>query len=324
MNRFKFGVSLLVITAAAMVANSVTLKAFATEVPTEVVEQQTSATEIQQEVEAISYSAADLAPEMDLSDNLIAQRSVDGVQFCKDYPLNSACIDKKSSEEAEGEVEASQPVEEETKKAKTSGWGITPEIGTTGIGASVTKSVSPNVNARVGLNAFKYGADFEEQDVKYEADLNLFNVSTLVDYHPFKKSGFRLTGGLVFNNNNVSGNAKPNGNQEYEYNGNTYRSDQIKSVDAKVSLPNKVAPYLGIGWGNAVKPGNRFAFSLNLGVMFTGSPNFDLSAEIDPSVDAGTRQQIQSDIEAERKKIEDDINGFGVYPVLSIGASYHF
>jgi hypothetical protein len=324
MNKFEFSVSLFGLSAAALIANSVNLKAFAAEVPMEVVFQQTSAqVKTQPELGNISYSAADLIPQADSSDNsLIAQRLVDPVKFCKDYPFNSACIDQKSEQDTEAQV--SEPLEEETKKAKTSGWAVTPEIGTTGIGASVTKSVSDNVNARVGLNAFTYGADFEEEDVEYEADLNLFNVSTVVDYHPWKKSGFRLTGGLVFNNNNVSGNGKPNSNQEFEYNGNTYTSDQIRSVDAKISLPNKVAPYLGIGWGNAVKPGNRFAFSLNLGVMFTGSPEVDLSADIDPSVPNDIRQDIERDIEAERKEIEDDINGFGVYPVLSIGASYHF
>ena len=326
MNKFEFSVSLFGLTAAALVANSVNLKAFAAELPTEVVFQQTDTQiQIQQELGNISYSAADLLPASDSSVNsVIAQRLVDPIKFCNDYPFNSACTDKQSEEKTEGEVEFTQPVEEETKKAKTSGWGVTPEIGTLGIGASVTKSVSDNVNARVGLNAFKYGADFEEEEVEYEADLNLFNVSTVVDYHPWKKSGFRLTGGLVFNNNNVSGNGKPNDNQEFEYNGNTYTSDQIRSVDAKVSLPNKVAPYLGIGWGNAVKPGNRFAFSLNLGVMFTGSPQVDLSADIDESVPNNIRQDIIRDIEAERKEIEDDIDGFGVYPVLSIGASYHF
>ncbi|MGB3638795.1 MAG: hypothetical protein WBA39_14655 [Rivularia sp. (in: cyanobacteria)] len=326
MNNFEFSVSLFGLTAAALVVNSVNLKAFAAEIPTEVVNQQTNTQiQIQQELGNISYSAADLVPAHDsFDDSVIAQRRVEPAKFCKDYPYNSACIDQKSEEKTEGEVEFTQPFEEETKKAKTSGWAVTPEIGTTGIGASVTKSVSDNVNARVGLNAFTYGADFEEEDVEYEADLNLFNVSTVVDYHPWKKSGFRLTGGLVFNNNNVSGNGKPNDNQEFEYNGNTYTSDQIRSVDAKISLPNKVAPYLGIGWGNAVKPGNRFAFSLNLGVMFTGSPQVDLSADIDPSVPNDIRQDIQDDIEAERKEIEDDINGFGVYPVLSIGASYHF
>lgn len=316
MNRFEFSVSLFGLTAAALVANSVP-NASATEVPMEVVNQQ-----IHQELGNISYSAADLAPQVDSYNGVIAKRPVDPVKFCKDYPYNSACIDKQLEKETEVE-EVSEPVEEETKKAKTSGWGVTPEISTLGIGASVTKSVSPNVNARVGLNAFKYGTDFEEENIEYEADLNLFNVSTLVDYYPWKKSGFRLTGGLVFNNINLSGEGKADDNQEFEFDGTTYNTNQIGSVDAKISLPNKVAPYLGIGWGNAVKPGNRFAFSLNLGLMFTGSPQVDLNANITEN-DPDIRRQIERDIEAEKDNIEDDISGIGIYPVLSIGASYHF
>ncbi|BAZ12580.1 hypothetical protein NIES4071_44110 [Calothrix sp. NIES-4071] len=176
----------------------------------------------------------------------------------------------------------------------------------------------------MGINAFSYGIDIEETDVKYKADLNLLNVSTLVDYHPFKNSGLRLTGGVVFNNNKVEGNAQARNNQEFEFNGNTYNTSQIGSAKAKVSLPNSVAPYLGIGWGNAVRPGNRLSFAVNLGVMFTGSPNVDVTGNIDPSVPAATREQILRDVKAEERQLEKDLDGYSIYPVLSVGVSYHF
>jgi hypothetical protein len=191
---------------------------------------------------AVSYSSADLKPQVN---NSIASRPVDIDEFCKSFPYNSRCQDRAKpaspSEETKPAPEANEQPKSESA-AKTSGWAITPEIGTLGLGASVTKSVTPNLNARVGVNAFSYGIDLEETDVKYKADLNLLNVSTLVDYHPFKNSGFRLTGGVVFNNNKVEGNAQARNNQEFEFNGNTYNTSQIGSAKAKVSLPNSVAP----------------------------------------------------------------------------------
>ncbi|MFM7372109.1 MAG: hypothetical protein ACKO2Z_30855, partial [Sphaerospermopsis kisseleviana] len=87
------------------------------------------------------------------------------------------------------------------------------------------------------------------------------------------------------------------------------------TVKAKISLPNSVAPYLGIGWGNAVKSGNRWGFSANLGVMFAGSPKVELTAPA---------YILAADVEAERKQLEDDLDWLNIYPVLSLGLSYQF
>ncbi|MFM6013487.1 MAG: hypothetical protein ACKO99_23040, partial [Dolichospermum sp.] len=78
---------------------------------------------------------------------------------------------------------------------------ITPEISTLGVGATVTKSITPNINAKVGVNGLGISRDIDLSDVDYKAKLNLFNVSTLAEYYPWKNGGFRLTGGLVFQDN---------------------------------------------------------------------------------------------------------------------------
>jgi hypothetical protein len=206
----------------------------------------------------------------------------------------------------------------------TSGWAITPEIGTLGVGASVTKSLTPNLNARVGVNAASIsvgGYQKRRNEVTYDANLDLLNVSTLVDYHPFQNSGFRVSGGLVFNDNKVEGRGRIRDNVEFEYNNNRYTTKDISSVKGKVSFPNNIAPYLGIGWGNAVKPGNRWGFSANLGVIFAGAPQVNLDADI---VNESLREQINRDLRVEERELEDDIKGFKFYPVVSVGVSYQF
>ena len=97
-------------------------------------------------------------------------------------------------------------------------------------------------------------------------------------------------------------------------------------MKAKVSFGNSVAPYIGIGWGNAVKPGKRWGFSTNLGVMFPGSPKVEITPGFGPVALAipGLQQRINTDIEAERKKQESDLNWLNVYPVFSLGVSYQF
>ncbi len=336
MNKFQLGLSLLSLSAICLL-NPMTAQANSSEkelvgnennLVENIAVKQVSINEVVQEssTEEISYKAADLLPE---ANNLIASKEIDLNEFCKNYPYNSRCKERSNPEPQGEETKSTEvPTEVQTSpetKRKSSGWAITPEVGTLGLGASVTKSLTPNLNARVGVNGLSAGVDgVEVEDVKIKADLNLFNVSTLVDYHPFKNSGFRLTGGVVFNNNKIEGKVEPNSTSTFDFNGTSYSTSDIGSAKAKISLPNSVAPYLGIGWGNAVKPGRHWSFGINWGVMFSGSPQVSLNADINSSLPEAERQQILTDIKAEEKKLQDSLNAIGIYPVLSVGVSYQF
>jgi hypothetical protein len=269
----------------------------------------------------ISQQAVDLQIQANNGLNIeLTRKPVELEQFCQTLPNNSHCVQSSPAETS------NYLTRESTAKIhpQKSGWSITPEVGTLGLGASVTKSLTSNLNARVGLNAAVIGLggyQKRKEEVSYDATLNLFNVSTLVDYHPFKNSGFRVTSGLVFNNNNIEGKANIKDGVTFEYDGNRYTNKDIAAIKGKVSFPNNIAPYLGIGWGNAVKPGKRWGFSANLGVVFAGSPQVDLDANI---VNNNLSDQINRDLRVEEKELEDDLKGFTLYPVLSLGVSYHF
>ena len=268
-----------------------------------------------------TYSAGDLLAKVPLDLNI----------FCKNYPLNSRCTNRSTPvkpqiEESQPQPEKSQPTEETSQNpVKSSGWAITPEISTLGVGATVTKSITPNINAKVGINGLGISRDISVSDVDYKANLNLFNVSTLVDYLPWKNGGFHLTGGLVFQDNNFEGTGKPKNGVTIRINDKDYNSTTVlTSLNAKVSFENSVAPYIGLGWGNAVKPGKRWGFSTNLGVMFSGSPKVSLTPGFGPDATEAIKAEINTNIEAERKKQESDLNWLSVFPVFSVGVSYQF
>ncbi|MGD1911313.1 MAG: hypothetical protein ACFB2X_10770 [Rivularia sp. (in: cyanobacteria)] len=323
MKKFELIVSLLGITTATLIANSMTQKVFATEVPMEIVNQQIHAqTQTRSKQGIISYSAADLAPQTDLSlDNVITQRAINLEKICKKASENLVCAEY-SNEFVQGQVVREQ--QENKEKPKTNPWAVTPEISTLGLGVSVTKSVSDNLKTRLGLNAFSINTgEIDADDTTIETDLNLLNVSTLIDYYPSKKSGFRITGGLVFNDNQFKGDVKSTDGQ-IEIDGERYDTDELGSAKVKASFANNVAPYIGIGWKNRVKSGNRWGFSFNLGVMFTGSPSVKITPEFGPSANQDVKDEINSNILQAEQDIEDEIDWFKVYPVLSLGMSYHF
>ncbi|QSV61665.1 MAG: hypothetical protein HEQ26_01725 [Dolichospermum sp. DL01] len=332
MNKLKFGTSVLTVAAGLVMGTSINQVVIAEEVVVEpitqpVVTNEVIATSITPEKTethpqpgTFSYSAGDL----------LAKRPLDLDIFCKSYPLNSRCTERSTpSKPQRGEskpTQESKPTEEMSQTSvKTRGWAITPEISTLGVGATVTKSITPHINAKLGINGLGISRDISLSDVDYKANLNLFNVSTLADYHPWKNGGFRLTGGLVFQDNNIEGTGKPKNGVTIRINNKDYNSKTVlTSLNAKVSFENSVAPYIGLGWGNAVKPGKRWGFSANLGAIFAGSPKVLLTPGFGPDATDAIKAEINTNIEAERKKQESDLNWLNIYPVFSLGISYQF
>lgn len=262
-----------------------------------------------------SYSASDL---------VITQRNSDLEDFCERYPLNSRCEELPDTTE---EMEESESMEEpQAMPDAKSGWAIMPEVSTLGLGASVTRRITPQFNARLGLNAFSFGVDVEETDVTYEGDVELLNISGVADYYPFQNSGFKLSAGLIVNDNNVDGTLEPGvdqvtiDGQPFDV-GDVAAGNDFENLDAKIDFPNDIAPYVGIGWGNPVRPDSRWNFNVNLGVMFLGSPE----VSIDPvNVNQQVQDQVDQAIAQEVEELEDEISGFNIYPVATLGVSYQF
>jgi hypothetical protein len=192
--------------------------------------------------------------------------------------------------------------------------------GTTGAGVEITTPILENINLRVGINGYNYSTSGSKSNIDYDIDLKLLTVDLLADYYPIKSSQFRLTGGIMYNGNklDMTGNAASAGT--FTFNGVSYTTAQVGSVDATVDF-NKIAPYLGIGWGNAVKSAG-WNFIADLGVMFQGTPKSDIS--VNTTLTGATRTALLNNVAAEQSKLDDDLSGYEYYPVATVGVSYRF
>ncbi len=193
------------------------------------------------------------------------------------------------------------------------GLGIAGRASTQGFGVEVTKSMIPTVNVRGGAYFFNYDLDLTKSDVKYAFDLKLRSVSLLLDVHPFPSSGFRLSGGVMFNGNKVDLVGESQGT--YEIGNKTYTGAQIGSLIGKMTF-RSAAPYAGIGWGNATK--SRVGFALDLGVAFQGAPDVNLSATGPVAADP----TFQAELQKEEQEIKDNVDELKYYPVVSVGLSF--
>jgi hypothetical protein len=143
---------------------------------------------------------------------------------------------------------------------------------------------------------------------------------------------------LVFGNNNIQGTADVServanelgvvkiGGQKIDI--RDLNIENLASIDTDIEINEGVAPYLGIGGGNAVKPGKGVGFWWDLGVVFSGSPNAEVTSNFSTDIPAELRDEVVAAADEALKDEEKDLNEaldiMGIYPVLSLGLSYQF
>lgn len=198
--------------------------------------------------------------------------------------------------------------------------GVGLRVGTLGYGGDFGWHIAPGLNARLGYSTYSHNTSITNTDVHYDGKLKLSNAPLLFDFSPI--GPFHFTAGIIGNANKIDITGTPASNGTFTFNGQTFTSSQVGSVSGRLKLGNSVAPYLGIGWGNVAGAGVNFY--ADLGVAYMGSPKASLSATCGSGVSASTCAQIQSDVEAEQRALEDKVKKYKYYPVIGIGLTIGF
>ncbi len=193
---------------------------------------------------------------------------------------------------------------------------IAGRAGTLGLGGDVMINILPDLNLRLGVGALDLDYDDEFSDVDYDFELDLLTFPVTLDWYPFDDK-FYVSAGVVFNETDVTLDASYSGT--VDIGGTTYTAAEVGVLSGGLGFEN-VAPYIGIGWGNAFGRSRRWGFLADLGVAFTGSPDVALSATGTLAADPTFR----ANLERERADIEEDLEDFKIYPVLSMNLYFRF
>ncbi len=193
---------------------------------------------------------------------------------------------------------------------------VSPAISTLGLGIEGGMRVTDHFGFRLGGNWLAFEHDGVEDDIDYEADATLASLGALADYHPFR-GGFRLTGGLRlnFNQADVEGRATA----DVDIGDETFTADEIGTLNGEIGF-DALAPYLGVGYGATLLEGT-FSVGFDLGVMYQGQADVDLSSE------GGTLSGsavVNENLAREEDEVEDDLEAFAFYPVIGLAATYRF
>lgn len=192
---------------------------------------------------------------------------------------------------------------------------------TNGLGGNITAAWKDMLALRLGYE--KLDLSFPNALVLDQDDFS-FNVSpqfktggfsAIVDWY-FLKSIYLSAGVMItdlhLNANIISANPLKIGDIEYSPN-------EMGEMRIAVGPQNKVAPYVGLGFGRNISRDRRFSMSFELGAYHTGSYVVDVS---------GTELFEANGNPSDQKTIDDlnetlkSISWSGIYPVLKLGVSY--
>ena len=192
---------------------------------------------------------------------------------------------------------------------------------TLGLGVQVSTALIPGtLDLAVGINHLSESRTgtytSSNNSIPYHATLRLQTIPVLLNYYPFA-GVFRITGGAMVNENRVSAYSfDPSGN--YVINGQSYPGAEVGTFTGTMTY-RRIAPYLGIGWGSKAARHLGFSMGFDVGVLFTGSPDVQLSAS-----NAGTVPGLSKNIAAAQANANSRASSYRLWPVIGLRVGYDF
>ncbi len=188
------------------------------------------------------------------------------------------------------------------------------QASTAGFGPEIAYSVSPHLTVRGVGNYLSFDYDETYDGIDYDLDVDLMSAGGFVDYHPLR-NGFHVTVGALFNGNEagLGATAGPGAT----VGGFTVPAGQSAGLRGDLSV-DEFSPYIGLGYDTTFTSRSNWTFTVRAGVLYQGNPEVALRQT------SGATTIPQSDLDAEARNIEDELDLVEFFPVLSIGLNYRF
>ena len=202
-------------------------------------------------------------------------------------------------------------------------WPVNVSVGasTLGEGAQISMALIPGtLDLALGLNYLNESRsgvyNGSNSSIPYTANLRLKTIPILFDYYPFQ-GAFRLTGGAMINENQVLALSNdPTGT--YIINGHTYSGAQVGTFTGQITY-RRVAPYAGFGWGSKAARDSGFSMGFDIGVLFTGSAQIQLSAS-----NSTSNSTLATDVAKAQANANARASSYKLWPVLGLRLGYAF
>ena len=185
-----------------------------------------------------------------------------------------------------------------------------------GIGPEVGVRLTGKLGARIDATVTRLAEALRVENVGDGGRLRLRSGGAMFDLHPFG-DGFRLSAGTRFGSLRSALAAAPSG--PVTIGSRSVTPAQVGRMLGKVHV-RKFAPALTLGYGGAVA--SAMTLGVEAGALFQGAPRIREFGSEGGSLSA--EAGFASDLERERIRVENDLDGYRLYPVVRMSLGYRF
>jgi len=191
-------------------------------------------------------------------------------------------------------------------------------VGLPGVIAGYALSVHDNVTVRADYATLgSRSKNGTEEGINYNGKVKIGRAGLFGDYFPMG-SGFRLTGGVTFNQIKGELNAVTTPGGTITVGSKTVPTTGNERFNVTVKVPD-VTPFVGIGYGHKAKDkGLGFAFDLGASI---GKAKVNVDTNL-PQLYPGV--VTQADVDAETAEIRDGVGKVKFVPQLSVALTYTY
>jgi hypothetical protein len=204
--------------------------------------------------------------------------------------------------------------------AASADFGVGLKAGTLGIGIEGRWSPLPWLDLRMGANQYDYDATGTQAEIDYDATLAL-DTYFLTGNFRFPLSPFRVTAGMYTNGNELQMASQDTLGTDFNIGGQTFSAADVGSLQSTTSFDD-TAPYLGVGYDFEIF--GKVGLNLDFGVLWQGDPLVSLYATGLETAPAPVQAELIPALETERLELEDEINDYKAWPVISLSFVYNF
>jgi hypothetical protein len=213
-------------------------------------------------------------------------------------------------------------------------WSMTLKASTLGGGVDISRAIGQHLAVRGSVNVVDFAFPFSIDGVTYDSEFNFRSGGVSIDWFP-RRGGLRISPGVLYWKNNLSALSSVPPGKYFELGEQGF----INSVDdplngtAGVVFPRHVAPMITFGFRNLFfgksKDAGRLSFPFEIGAAYSGAAKIDVTLNgtactLEGCFTFAQNAEAQDSLKAEIRKLNNRLDNFPVYPIVSMGATYRF
>ncbi len=194
--------------------------------------------------------------------------------------------------------------------------------GTTGLGIEAQFKVNRKLTLRGGFDSLQFDEEVDGDGILYDGELDFSTGGLFADFHP-TGSAFFLSAGAYFGDRQVTVTGTPSPGTTVEVGDDTFTAEQVGTLDGELDFGG-TAPFLGLGWNTTFTSQRRVGFKVLVGAAFGSDPDATLVRVGGTTLSPADQARLEAELRAEEIEIEEEVDGFSVYPVVQLGLAIRF